>query len=550
MFLRQLVQKKKGQTYTYLKLVENQWQEGKSVQKTLLNFGNINFWPPERLRQVQIKIATYLGEFEEKIDPNIISALDFGPYLALNSLWKHLGMSQLINNELKDRKLEFDLPRATKVMTYNRLVDPMSKLAVSRWQEDQIISNDDGSPGRALKLQDYYKSLDELVEIKEPLEESIYNQVSTLFNLDVSLVFYDITSSYFEGLKCRIARKGYSREHRPDRKQILIGLLVNGDGIPIGHHVFEGNIKDITTTIGTINDTKKRFRIKTCIFVGDSGILDDSVFDEVSLLGYRYIASLKLEHSPEAKELLKELPKPSELTKIKDNLFISELDPQNGVRYIVTYNPLRAADSAKKFRKSLCEAVKYLKSFNKPRRQGQARDPKKVNVQIGKWLSRKGLSQYFNFEYKKECDFNFSPKVERIRQHRRTFGIRILRTTVTDQTAEEIALNYRKLSEVESSFKEIKNFLGLRPTYVWTENHVKGHVFICVLAYLFEKLFEQRLEYAKVNTSVREAIRRLKTIRVVKIDIQGRILNKVTRIKKEQREILKAVGVKSPPTAI
>ena len=208
-------------------------------------------------------------------------------------------------------------------MVYNRLTSPRSKLALSEWIKGQYIP---GVIPDNVKVHHYYRALDVLEEGKEQLEEWVYNRITNLLNFDLSLVFYDLTSSYFEGNGPQMACRGYSRDDRFDCNQIQIGLLVNSDGIPISHVVFDGAISDQKTIGEIISQMLNRFEIKQCIFVADDGIINTATLSEVKDAGYNTICSTSMHKENFAQEVLKQSPKitldsdPSPWEKVKDNL--------------------------------------------------------------------------------------------------------------------------------------------------------------------------------------------------------------------------------------
>jgi len=246
MYLRIINLKRGEKQYKYLKLVETTRYKGKIVQKTLLNFGNIDKWSQEKLTELVFQLNQFctleLGPKVEDID--VHDAFDFGACFALDSIWKELKISDSIRHHLKNHNCDIDIVPCVKAMVFNRLLEPSSKLRVFEWVKTQAIQE---IYPRDIALHHYYRSLDYLMAHKSSLEEDIFWNVNDIFTVDLSLVFYDLTSSYFEGDCCDIAKRGYSRDHRPDRRQIEIGLLVNREGIPIAHEVWEGNIKDPQT---------------------------------------------------------------------------------------------------------------------------------------------------------------------------------------------------------------------------------------------------------------------------------------------------------------
>ena len=362
--IRKLIQKKDNKSYTYLKLVENVWQNGKVVQKTLVNFGNISHWPKEKVRELIYKLSQVM---EIELPPTLEDIeheriLNFGQPFALGLLWDTLMLGEVLQRLLANPS--FVAP--VKTMIFNRLIALKSELATSQWVKGQYIEG----VIEDIPLQHYYRSLSRLVHIKRPLEISLYNRLNNLFSLDFSLVFYDLTSTYFEGEGLASAKKGHTRDHRPDRPQVEIGLLVNRDGIPISHTVFDGNLKDSTTLPQTVEQMRGTFRIKHCILVGDKGMVNAKNLKELTSSGYEYIVNIQLRHSKEAEALLSLLPERDRFSKLKDNLRVFELPPKEGDRYIACYNPLRSKETREHRETLLQRCEEFLAQFHLPPQTG------------------------------------------------------------------------------------------------------------------------------------------------------------------------------------
>ena len=558
MFIREVKVQKGDHTYTYLRLVESVRRKGKILQRTLVNFGNIDFWSKQKTKELIVKLAEVTKverpPFLEDVNPR--KSLNFGQPFALNAIWEKIALSSLIRGVSEDRKVKFDIVHPIKIMIMNRLIEPKSKLQVTDWVKEQYIPDIDDSE---IPLQHYYRALDQLIQIKDALEKALHQTVTDLFTMNLSMVFYDVTSSCFEGDNCTIAKSGYSRDHRPDLKQIEIGLLVKDEGIPISHSVFEGNIKDKNTVLTILESMQQNFRIRRCIFVGDSGIISDNVFAQLAAAGYEYIASLKRRKSPEANRLMETLPEKKDFQKVKGNLFIKELAqadkatayPADKVRFIACYNPIRAAATKEKRNLRLQESQAYLKGFSLPRnKQGQSKKPQKVHSQIERFLRKKGTLKFFKYEYRGNADFTYSLREDILAKEEKLDGLLILKTNSASLAPNDIASGYRTLTEVEDAFNHIKNFIRIRPIRHYADLRVRGHVFICVLAYLIEKLLEKTLRENNMPMTAEKALMMLSPIKLVVNELMGQSIRKTTYLTKEQREIFKALGVEKVPKIV
>ena len=540
--------------YKYLKLVETTRYKGKIVQKTLLNFGNIEQWPEDKLSELVWQLNEFcnlkLGPRPEDVD--VHDTFDFGACWAVNAVWNQLNLSDTIRHHMHDHACDIDIVVPVKAMVFNRLLEPASKLRVSEWVTTQAIP--EIFPA-TVPLHHYYRSLDYLMAHKESLEEDIFWNVNDIFNLDLSLVFYDLTSSYFEGDCCTLAKRGYSRDHRPDCRQIELGLLVNREGIPIAHEVWEGNIKDQNTVPDALETLQKRFKIKRCIFVGDNAMATPDTIDCLRNNHYEYITSLKLRRDSRALDILKNhsLPEYTRFTQLKDNLYIHEITaPITGFyideRIVICYNPERAQATRRKRDEKLDETREYLKTIKeRPPKKGQPTKPEKILAMVQRNLRKMGTHTYFTYGFTAEGIFEYHDNTPAIDHAQRTDGICMLLTNAAHLKPDEIALGYRTLSEVEQAFKDIKNFLRIRPIYHYKNLRVRGHVFIFVLAYLLEKFMEKKLKQATIPLSPQKALQILKQIRLVRYTIMNKPVQKRTDISPEQENIFHALGVSEIP---
>lgn len=554
MFPRIIQLKKGNHTYQYLKIVQTARYKEKIVQKTILNFGNIEHWPKERLKELLFKLNQFcaLEMTPSNDDISIQSALDYGASYLLDAIWKELKLSACIRSHTAKQQYTIDIVPPVKAMVFNRLLDPSSKLQVSEWVTTQVI--DEVYP-HEIPLHHYYRSLEYVMEHKQSLEEDVFWSVNDIFNIDLSLVFYDLTSSYFEGECCPLSRYGYSRDHRPDRRQIEIGLVVNRDGIPIAHEVWEGNVKDATTVPDTLAALQNRFGIKRCVFVGDNGMATPETIKQLRESKYEYITSLKILKDDRALRIIHNVdPDTSqEFIKLKDNLLIYEVpSPGEGFhddeRVIICYNPHRAERTKQNRTEKLDQAQGYLQNvIDTHSKQGKRIKPDKVLSMVERHLRKKGVYKYFDFHYTPEGVFTYQRRIDVIEQAEKTDGIWILLTNVHTLSPQDIALGYKSLYEVEHAFRDIKSFLRIRPIYHYKNLRVKGHVFICVLAYLMEKLLEKKLRSSGLNYSAQKALQMLQSIRMVKYEVAGIPMNKITKFSKEQKQIYNAVGICNIP---
>jgi len=551
MFLRELTVKRGEATYTYLKVVESAREQGRIVQRTLVNLGNVGQWPPERLRALVRELQRFLDD-DHLPSAGVLTGVtirdcrQLGPYLAASQVWGALDLDGLLTRLWQDRRLDSRAVACAKAMVLTRLVAPCSKLAV--WE---LVRRDiwiPGVDGTRLPLHAYYRTLDALHETKAALEQAVHRRMTHLFNRDVSLVFYDLTSCYFEGTACGKARHGYSREHRPDLLQIELGLLVDADGLPIGHEVFDGNVKDVTTVLGTLDRLQHEFGVRRCVFVGDDGMASAENLAELTRRGYEYITSVSLGKSKLGQRLLGEAPAPWMWPAQTPTLRLQPVGTANGIRYVGSYNPERAAQARQRRRRHLRACVEEMRALQAgPKPHGKQKTPAELLTAADRLVRRHGCQALVQVSLVEER-LTWRVDGAALRVAHRLDGVLLLETNGATLSDAEVAQGYRSLWRVEDAFRHLKDSLRLRPIRHWNEAHVLGHVFVCVLAYLLERVLEQTLAQAGVALTARAALAELRTLMVAMLDYEGITLRRRSELTPAQRRILAALGLQEVPS--
>ncbi|MBI4707637.1 MAG: IS1634 family transposase [Candidatus Omnitrophica bacterium] len=492
-----------GKTYRYLRIVESIWRKGKVIQRVIANLGDINLIDKDNLYHLSVSLARYAGKKPLSIEElESVSALHYGEILLTKAIWDSLHFESILKSALSlKKKIKLDYPLCVFIMLVNRLIAPKSKLAITKWQE-RIYIEKDTKP----KYQHFLRTLNYLAKSKEKIEESLFSRLTDLFSLKLNIIFYDLTSTYFEGKSCPLAKFGYSRDRLPDKKQIVLGLLVTDEGLPIAHQVYNGNLSDKTTLKATIDTLKKRFQIKP----------------------------LRKRNSDEVKNILKTTSR--NYTILSNILHFKEVVSKD-IRYLICKNPQKQRDD-RIFRDNLIKIVSV--EFMQLSKRIDAQSKLKKAAEI---LALKKAKRYFVIGIDKQNNFFWNLNEEAISYEKELDGVYILKTNVQDISAYEVVKAYKNLCQVEDAFREIKDFLKLRPIYHYSPTRVKGHVMVCVLAYLIEKLLEKSLKEANLPFSPREALDYLSTLRLVENKLAGRHLLCVTTPSQEHRQILKSVGI-------
>ena len=304
-----------------------------------------------------------------------------------------------------------------------------------------------------------------------------------------------------------------------------------------------------------MNTLAERFNLKRCVFVGDNAMATPENITLLRENHYEYIMSLKLLKDARALRILKDtsLPESEEFIPLTDTLRIHEVvSPGAGFRdderIIICYNPERAQVTREKRLSRIEESRQFLKSVvDAPPKQGRRKKPEKITAMVERALRKKHTHTFFTYSFSPEGRFSFEEHAPALERARRADGICMLLTNAPHLTTEEIARGYRTLTEVEQTFHEIKGFLRIRPIYHYKDLRVRGHVFVCVLAYLLESFLEKKLREANITLSAPKALLMLKPIHLVNCSILGKSLSKTTKITPQQKEIYHALGIDNVP---
>jgi len=298
MFPRISKSTKNGRSYEYLVISESIHVTGKgSTTRNIANLGNIKRFNSQDVANLIdgfiriFKVENYcLSE-----DVQMLESLEHGSIIFWQKIWDELGLSKIIKSQLnlRNKRIQLEVDKYVQMMVINRCVDPLSKLGVTRWLERTCFKEMQGYQDLDFDVTYFYRSMDHLLKLKDDLELAIFEKLKDLFSINVKLTFYDITSSFFYTDNCEIGKNGYSRDNRPERQQIVIGVVTSFEGYPIKHYVFEGNRKDETTVKEVVKQLKSEYHIEDTTFVGDRGMITKLNLARLEGEGFDYIMGVK-----------------------------------------------------------------------------------------------------------------------------------------------------------------------------------------------------------------------------------------------------------------
>ena len=538
--------------YEYLQIVKNHRENGKVKQQVigslgrldiLLQSGTLDNLARSLLRfgkKLKVVEAHKAGDLEAR------EVLSIGPALVFDRLWRFMGLKQIIEKLLENRKFLFSVERTVFLTVLHRMFAPGSDRQADRWKEGFRIEGVEG-----LQLHHAYRAMAWLGEelpiteqtgaagfaprcTKDRIEEMLFNQHQDLFS-SMELVFFDTTSIYFEGQGGKtIGQLGKSKDKRPDLKQMVVGVVLDGKGRPICCELWPGNTTDVKTLIPIIKRLKKRFAIDSICVVADRGMISKKTIAEMESASppIRYILGVRMRNLKEAKEEVladeaEYLEVFAERVKAKDPspLQVKEVMVQ-GRRYVQCFNPEQA-------KKDVATRKAIIEGLQEKLKQGEK-----------SLVGNKGYRKYLASSEEGNV---FTIDEEKAKDEERFDGIWILRTN-TDFTAEEVALKYKQLWMVEMIFRFMKSILLTRPIFHKYDETIRGHVFCSFLGLVLIKELQRRLEAKELKLEWNDILRDLERLQEVEVISNSQTFYLRTELKGNCNDILRAAGVKVPPS--
>ena len=478
-----------------------------------------------------------------------------GSVAAIDTVWRRLGLDRWFAAVGDQRGAEV-LADAVFAMVANRLVDPCSKRRLPEWVERDVVMP---TAFQAPTAQQYYRALDVVAERKEATETELYATLCDLSNLDLRLVCYDVTSTYFEGDRQpsdRFPSKafGYSRDHRGDRPQVVIGLLCTSDGIPIAHHVFAGNTADVSTLPGVLDDLAERFGVGRICVVADRGLISTDNMEVVAGQGFEHILATRLHRDPTCTEALELsaarraawVPVPAA------NSAACDVTLADGRRCVVVASFERWRRDTTRTAELIAQTEAKLSALQWRVHDGHLVDPGKIGRAAQRIFGASPVARLFDVEIA-EGHFIYHYNDDAIAYEELLAGRYVLTTSLStsDASTAQVVTMYRQLLDVEHRFRVLKDFLHLRPVRHWTETRVRGHIAMCVYAAVIEALITQALRAADVrdpdladqHLTAARALRELHRIRNVTLTAGDHTLDAITRRTPLQTTICGALDV-------
>jgi len=534
---------KKTGPYEYLQIVENRREDKKSRQRVIATVGRMD----ELRAKGQIETLTRsLSRFSEKVllllsdrnDSLRAEAKKIGPALIFERLWKELGISGILHRLLTDRRFGFAVERAIFLTVLHRLFPSGSDRSCDRWHRDYVINGVEG-----LSLHHLYRAMAFLGEeiedqkdhtfsprcTKDIVEEELFHRHQDLFGA-LDIVFFDTTTLYFEGEGGEIGERGHTKDHRPDLHQMIVGVVLDREGNPVCSEMWPGNTTDVTSLLPIVQRIRRRFPIGQLCIVADRGMISGDTLAYLEREKIPYILGARMRNVKEIKENVlsragryREVypegasSKDPSLLKVKE-VFVDDR------RYIVCLNERQA-------RKDAADRAAILEALQ----EKIASNPKSL-------IGNRGYRKYLKMDRD-----TVSLNEQKMDEEKRFDGKWVLKTN-TGLTAEQVALKYKELWQVEQVFRDMKSILDTRPIFHQRNETIKGHVFSSFLALVLIKELYRRLEKAGHNFEWADIKQDLSALQEITLEDNGKKLAIRSACKGVCGKVFQAVGVALPLT--
>jgi transposase len=453
-------------------------------------------------------------------------ARSFGAHwLALQAI-QRLGLDAFLESSLGQGKAEIAWDLMAQILVVQRLVDPSSELAIAeRGYEKSALADLLGVPPSKVNDDRLYRALDRLLVHKESLETHLKSRAGELFGLGYDLVLYDVTSTFFEGLAERNpqAKRGYSRDQRPDCKQVAIALVVSREGFPLGYEVFDGNRADVTTVEEIVECIEERYGKADRVWAMDRGMASEDNLAFLAEEGRRYILGTPKASLKAFERQLLEGP----WEKVREGLEVQLCPSEDGRE---TFILCRSSDRGEKERaihersekKIVAGLERIVAGCGKRRLQ-----PRLVERRIGRLLGQNTRAEkLFEVDVEVRPDGGAEVSWER-REERRAWselshGCYMLRTNIADWSAEELWKAYIQLTQAESAFRICKSELELRPVWHQKQERVQAHILVCFLAFVLWKTLGLMCSQSGIGDSPRKLLDEMAAIQMVDVVLPTR----------------------------
>ncbi|MEK0340116.1 MAG: IS1634 family transposase [Nitrosopumilus sp.] len=568
MYIRKITRKKDGKTHAYWALVESRRTERGPRQHVVAYLGEMDAAGRLGVRKAAEGRSDHQADLYEKLEPEWVEVnvrgvrtervRDFGDIWLALELLKRLGLVAFFQQVMPAGREKIPWADLACILTIARFCEPKSELYIAEhFYGHTALADLMGIPNDLVYDNRLYRALDKLLPHKEALEKHLKQRFGELFNIEYDLLLYDVTSTYFEGEAASNsqAKRGYSRDQRPDCKQVCIALVVTKEGIPLGYEVFAGNRHDSTTVEEIVEKMETRYGAADRIWVMDRGMVSDENIDFLKQKGRRYIIGTP-------KSLLKKFEREllsGDWQKINEGLQVKKCASPDGTEetFILCRSAARKEKEQAMLERFTGRIEKELQKIQTSGQKGRLKNPAVAERRIGRLLERNSRAAgLFDIKVIKNQEddtlsVTWSKSQDRQSWQQLTQGCYMLRSNIADWSAEDLWHAYIHLTDVEAAFRIQKNDLVLRPIWHQTEKRVQAHILVCFLAYVLWKCLSQMCKNSGLGNEPRKIIDEIKRIKLTDVILPTKKgveirLSCVSKPDDHQRILLQHLRLKIP----
>lgn len=575
-YLRHTTRCKDGKTHTYWRLVRSVRRGGKVHQETVAQLGELDAQGRAGARALARQItgrAEQYEMFEDRLPAptsvevrldrvQIERSRSFGSVWLGWTLWRALELDRLCSELMVDGREQIPWATMAAILTIARLCEPSSELHIAEdWYRRTALEDLLGVPSDQVNDDRLYRALDRLLPHKAAIEQHLKNRLGELFSLDYDLLLYDVTSTYFEGLAPvnPQAKRGHSRDHRPDCKQVCIALVVTREGIPLGYEVFDGNRVDVTTVEEIVGTMEARYGLAQRVWVMDRGMTSAANLGWLQKTGRRYLIGTA---KSDLKKFAGAIVDARDWRTVREGLEVKLCPGPDGAETFVLCRSADRREKEKAMHERFSSRIEEgLVSLGRRIAGAQKKlDRGPIERQIGRLLGRNSRAAgRYTIRLADDASaasglrLDWSARADWDDWSRHSEGCYVLRTNVHDWTPEALWQTYVQLTEAEAAFRIHKSDLSIRPIWHHKQGRVQAHIFVCFLAYVLWKTLEQWQKRAGLGNSPRTILFELRHVQSVDVVLPlanetGRELRIrcVVRPDRAQAALLDRLGLRLP----
>jgi transposase len=532
MYVKRHQVRRGDKVYTYYRLCRTERRDGQPYPVVVANLGALS--DDEAARLID-SLQRAVGLPAVALDDAAAGPWrQFGGPLLVERLLALADLPRLCGH-WRHRRHAQDIARTVQVLLTAQLLEPGSDLNTHRFQERLA--------GERIPYHHFLRALDVVAAQAEELQQGLLQRVQTLFDQELDLVFYDLTSSYFEGDgPADLAKRGYSRDHRGDCVQCVLGLVVTREGFPVAWEVHEGNTVDCKTLPGLVEKLTQRFRIGRCVVVADSGLLSRENIASLDQAGLPYVLGMRAKSSAVGQQLMAATRDREPDGEVDNGVRFWHLPADQGLRHVVLWSQGREKKTRRILERKQREAGPKLDQLRRDVAAGKVKSTATMERRASKIVTAAQVGKYVSWEAAPGA-FTWQWREDVVEAAEVDAGKYVLQTNVAELTAQQIVETYHQLATVEEAFRMLKSTLRLRPIFHRKRSRVTGHIGVCVLALFLLNVLRQALRQAKLEVSVSEAIRACREVLAVPVEVVGREVWPTPHVPELARAVFAAVGI-------